>query len=80
MSYLESGEILSVMSLFTYSCHGVRPAEVQKPQVLTGFRVIMIVQRNPPSTMTIRCICEAEKDARRPINARSAGSLFSIFT
>ena len=41
MSYLESGEILSVISLFTYSCRGVQPAEVQKPQVLTSVRVCL---------------------------------------
>src|SRR6202022_4213904 len=35
-----------------YLCHGVQPPEVQKPQVLTGFRAIMIVQHDPPSTIT----------------------------
>jgi len=62
MGYSESRSILLVVLVFTYLCHGVQPAGVQKPQLLTGFRVIMIVQHDPPSTITIRCICDAGKD------------------
>jgi hypothetical protein len=45
-------------SSFAYLCHGAQPAVLQKPQVLTGFKVIMIVQHDPPSTI-ILCMCEA---------------------
>ncbi len=62
MGYSESRAIFLVVSVFTYLCHGVQPAGVQKPQLLTGFSVIMIVQHDPLSTIVSRCICEAGKD------------------
>jgi hypothetical protein len=61
MATWSHGQFFLVKSAFTYLSHGVQPADVQKPQVLTGFKVIMIVQHDPPSTI-IRCICEAGKD------------------
>jgi hypothetical protein len=56
------GQLFLVIRFFRYSSHGLQPAEVQKPQVLTGLRVTAIVQHDPPSTITRRCICEAGKD------------------
>src|SRR5438270_1185257 len=43
-----------VVRVFRYSSHGFQPARVQKPQVLTGLRVIAIVQQELPPTMTRR--------------------------
>lgn len=62
MGYSESRAIFLGASVFTYLCHGVQPAGVQKPQLLTGLSVIMIVQHDPLSTIVSRCICEAGKD------------------
>jgi len=59
MGYLESWTILSRQG-GVHVFVARRPA--QKPQLLTGFRATMIVQHDPPSTITIRCICEAGKD------------------